>query len=123
MLMPIMKTKSRVVVAMSGGVDSSVAALLLQQKGYDVVGVTMKLYNLDGEELPPNYQGWCTLDDVEDARSVCRRLGIPHYVLNTQREFKSQVVDYFTSEYQPVSYTHLTLPTICRCRSRWSPYH
>jgi tRNA-specific 2-thiouridylase len=90
----------KVVVAMSGGVDSSVAALLLTQQGYDVVGVTLKLYNLDGEDLPPNYQGCCTLDDVEDARSVCRRLGIPHYVLNTQREFQSQVVDYFTSEYQ-----------------------
>ena len=90
----------KVVVAMSGGVDSSVAALLLKQQGYDVVGVTMKLYNLDGDDLPPNYQGCCTLDDVEDARSVCRRLGIPHYVLNTQKEFQSQVVDYFTSEYQ-----------------------
>ena len=90
----------KVVVAMSGGVDSSVAALLLQQQGYDVVGVTLKLYNLEGEELPPNYQGCCTLDDVEDARSVCRRLGIPHYVLNTQKEFQSKVVDYFTSEYQ-----------------------
>ena len=90
----------KVVVAMSGGVDSSVAALLMQQQGYEVVGVTMKLYNLEGSELPANYQGCCTLDDVEDARAVCRRLGIPHYVLNTQREFQSQVVDYFTSEYQ-----------------------
>ncbi len=96
----LLEMPEKVIVAMSGGVDSSVAALLLQQQGYDVVGVTMKLYNLDGEDLPPNYQGCCTLDDVEDARSVCRRLGIPHYVLNTQREFQSQVVDYFTSEYQ-----------------------
>ena len=93
----------KVVVAMSGGVDSAVAALLLQQQGYEVAGVTMKLYDLGGQEeanLPANYQGCCTLDDVEDARSVCRRLGIPHYVLNTQREFQSRVVDYFTSEYQ-----------------------
>ena len=90
----------RVVVAMSGGVDSSVAALLLRQAGWDVVGVTMKLYSLDEAELPADYQGCCTLDDVEDARSVCRRLGIPHYVLNMEREFRDQVMDYFVAEYQ-----------------------
>ena len=90
----------RVVVAMSGGVDSSVAALLLHQAGWDVIGVTMKLYSLDESELPADHQGCCTLDDVEDARAVCRRLGIPHYVLNMEREFHDQVMDYFVSEYR-----------------------
>ena len=89
----------KVVVAMSGGVDSSVAALLLCRRGYDVVGVTMKLYSLDEADLPAHYQGCCTLDDVEDARRVCQRLGVPHYVLNVQREFQTHVIDYFRAEY------------------------
>ena len=91
---------NRVVVAMSGGVDSSVAALLLQRQGYDVVGVTMKLYSLEQADLPDYYRGCCTVDDVEDARIVCHRLGIPHYVLNVQREFQEHVIDYFCAEYQ-----------------------
>ena len=91
---------NRVVVAMSGGVDSSVAALLLHRAGWDVVGVTLKLYSLDETELPAGHQGCCTLDDAEDARSVCRRLGIPHYALNMEREFHNQVMDYFVSEYR-----------------------
>jgi tRNA-specific 2-thiouridylase len=90
----------RVIVAMSGGVDSSVAALLLHEAGYDVVGVTMKLYSLDHEDLPEYYKGCCTIDDVEDARRVCQKLGVPHYVMNVQEEFQTFVIDYFCSEYQ-----------------------
>ncbi len=85
---------------MSGGVDSSVAAMLLCREGWDVIGVTLKLYSLDESELPDDHQGCCTLDDVEDARAVCRRLGIPHYVLNMEREFHDQVMEYFVDEYR-----------------------
>ena len=91
---------NRAVVAMSGGVDSSVAALLLRRQGYDVIGVTMKLYDIDQADLPEYYRGCCTLDDVEDARAVCRILGAPHYVLNVQREFRAFVIDYFRREYE-----------------------
>ena len=91
---------NRAVVAMSGGVDSSVAALLLHREGYDLIGVTMKLYDIDQADLPEYYRGCCTLDDVEDARAVCRILGVPHYVLNVQREFRAFVIDYFRREYE-----------------------
>ena len=87
---------SRALVAMSGGVDSSVAAALLVEQGYDVVGATMKL-TCHGDELPD--RPCCSLDSVNDARRVCDRLGIPHYVLNLEKAFGRDVVDDFVHEY------------------------
>lgn len=81
---------------MSGGVDSSVAAALLVRDGYDVVGVTMKLFK-DGGDLPD--RPCCSLDSVNDARRVCESLGIPHYVLNLQDAFSRDVVSDFVAEY------------------------
>ena len=87
----------RVLVAMSGGVDSSVAAALLVEQGYDVVGATMKLFCHDGD-LPD--RPCCSLDSVNDARRVCVQLGIPHYVLNLESAFGRDVVDDFVREYE-----------------------
>lgn len=89
----------KVMVGMSGGVDSSVAALLLQQQGYEVIGVTMKL-RPDEWMQECAAGGCCSLDDVEDARRVCRRLGIPHYVMNFTDEFTRNVIDSFAEEYR-----------------------
>ena len=81
---------------MSGGVDSSVAAALLVERGYEVIGATMKLFS-DGAEVPD--KPCCSLDSVNDARRVCERLGIPHYVLNLESAFGHDVMDDFVAEY------------------------
>ena len=86
----------RVLVAMSGGVDSSVAAALLVGQGYDVVGATMKLFCY-GDEVPD--RPCCSLSSIDDARRVCHRLGVPHYVLNLEDRFGHDVVDDFVAEY------------------------
>ena len=88
--------KERVLVAMSGGVDSSVAAAMLVEQGYDVVGATMKLFCHD-DDLPD--RPCCSLDSVNDARRVCQQLGVPHYVLNLESAFGSDVVENFVNEY------------------------
>jgi len=88
----------RAMIAMSGGVDSSVAAWLCVQKGYDCLGMTMRLYT--NEEIGKDSKTCCSLDDVEDARSVAFRLGIPFRVFNYTDEFRTCVIDRFVSAYE-----------------------
>ena len=89
-----------VVVAMSGGVDSSVAAALLHKEGFNVIGVTMRLFPYEDNTASKLNKSCCSLDDVEDARSVCRQIGAKHYFLNFEKEFNEHVINYFISEYQ-----------------------
>ena len=93
-------SKGRVIVAMSGGVDSSVAALLLKNQGYEVIGVTMRLWTVERDDLPTLSKRCCSVEDVDDARRVCQTIGARHYVLNFEREFQEHVVDYFCREYE-----------------------
>lgn len=84
---------------MSGGVDSSVAAYLLKEQGYDVIGVTMQIWQDEEETVQQENGGCCGLSAVDDARRVAKRLEIPYYVMNFKREFKRHVMDYFVEEY------------------------
>ena len=91
--------KKKVVVGMSGGVDSSVAAYLLKKAGYDVIGVTMQIWQDEAETVQEENGGCCGLSAVDDARRVAQVLDIPYYVMNFKKEFRENVMDYFTNEY------------------------
>lgn len=91
--------KKKVLVAMSGGVDSSAAAMLLQQQGYDVTGATLRMFSNEDLGLEQD-SACCSLSDVEDAKLVAHKLGIPHYVFNFSPCFRHCVIDRFISEYE-----------------------
>ncbi len=94
------ENKKSVAVAMSGGVDSSVAAALLQQQGYDVIGLTMHLWDYDGVGGNVfNETSCCSVETANDARCVCEKLKIPHYVIDVREEFEKRVIENFSSEY------------------------
>ncbi|MEQ1909539.1 MAG: tRNA 2-thiouridine(34) synthase MnmA [Vicinamibacterales bacterium] len=87
----------KIVVAMSGGVDSSVAAALLAEQGHEVIGLSMQLYDQSAGQT--SFGSCCSIDDLHDARRVAHAIGIPHYILNFEREFDEQVVSNFVREY------------------------
>lgn len=91
--------KKKVVVGMSGGVDSSVAAYLLKEQGYDVIGVTMQIWQSEDSDTVEANNGCCGLSAIADAKRVADTIGIPHYVFNFRNEFQNKVIDYFVNEY------------------------
>ena len=94
-----MSTKGRVLVAMSGGIDSSLAAVLLHEQGYEVVGMTMKTWDYASAGGSKKETGCCSLDSINDARNIAVNLNFPHYILDIRAEFGDHVIDHFTGEY------------------------
>ncbi len=112
--MPVAMPKKRAVIAMSGGVDSSVAAGLLVEQGYDVIGITMRLWAEEDPEAARHHKRCCSVEDTADARAAADVLGVRHYVLNLEREFQTDVVDHFVAEY-----SHGRTPNPClACNDR-----
>ncbi|WP_027000469.1 tRNA 2-thiouridine(34) synthase MnmA [Eisenibacter elegans] len=94
-----MSKHGRVLVAMSGGIDSSLAAVMLHEQGYEVIGMTMKTWDYASSGGTKKETGCCSLDSINDARNVSVSLGFPHYILDIRNEFGDYVIDHFTNEY------------------------
>jgi tRNA-uridine 2-sulfurtransferase len=91
--------KGKVLVAMSGGIDSSVAALMLHEEGYDVIGITMKTWDYAASGTSKKETGCCSLDSINDARMLAVNLGFPHYILDIRSEFGDHIIENFVDEY------------------------
>lgn len=94
-----MSKHGRILVAMSGGIDSSLAAVLLHEQGYEVIGMTMKTWDYASSGGTKKETGCCSLDSINDARNIAVELGFPHYILDIRAEFGDYVIDHFTGEY------------------------
>ena len=94
-----MSKKGRVLVAMSGGIDSSLCAVMLHEEGYEVIGMTMKTWDYASSGGSKKETGCCSLDSINDARNIAVGLGFPHYILDIREEFGDYVINHFTSEY------------------------
>ncbi|MEP1095774.1 MAG: tRNA 2-thiouridine(34) synthase MnmA [Cyclobacteriaceae bacterium] len=94
-----MSKKGRILVAMSGGIDSSLAAVLLHEEGYEVIGMTMKTWDYQNSGGSKKETGCCSLDSINDARNIAVDLGFPHYIIDIREEFGDYVIDHFTNEY------------------------
>jgi tRNA-specific 2-thiouridylase len=94
-----MSKHGRILVAMSGGIDSSLAAVMLHDEGYEVIGMTMKTWDYASSGGTKKETGCCSLDSINDARAIAVQLGFPHYILDIRNEFGDAVIDHFTNEY------------------------
>lgn len=94
-----MSKHGRILVAMSGGIDSSLAAVMLHEEGYEVIGMTMKTWDYASSGGTKKETGCCSLDSINDARNISVSLGFPHYILDIRSEFGDAVIDHFTGEY------------------------
>ena len=94
-----MSRKGKVLVAMSGGIDSSVAAMMLHEQGYEVIGITMKTWDYESSGSSKRETGCCSLDSINDARSMAVSFGFPHYILDIRAEFGESIINNFVDEY------------------------
>src|SRR3954465_2662968 len=94
-----MSKKGKVLLAMSGGIDSSVSAMLLHEQGYEVVGITMKTWDYASSGGSKKETGCCSLDSINDARAIAVEKGFPHYIIDIRDEFGNHVIDNFVGEY------------------------